>query len=96
MLTQEEIRQAATTVAQKYGIEQVYLFGSYARGDATENSDCDFRIVGGNIQDLYDKIDIMLALEESLGKKIDLVLTKNIDDEVFFNSLKEDEIRVYG
>jgi len=96
MLTHSEICQAASTVAQKYGIEQVYLFGSYARGDATEKSDCDFRIVGGNIQDLYDKIDIMLALEEALGKKIDLVLTKNIDDEAFFNSIKEDEIRVYG
>ena len=40
MLTQDEIREAVRTVASKYNIENVYLFGSYARGDATEDSDC--------------------------------------------------------
>jgi len=96
MLTQEEIRKAVQPVAQKHAIEQVYLFGSYARGDATEKSDCDFRIVGGNIHDLLDMAQVMVDLEEVLGKEIDLVLTNSIEDEVFFNSIKEDEVLVYG
>jgi len=96
MLTHDEICQVVKPVAQKYDIEQVYLFGSYARGDATEKSDCDFRIVGGKIRNLYDIAGIMLALEDALGKKIDIVLTKNIVDEEFFSNIKEDEVLVYG
>jgi len=96
MLTQEEIRKAVQPIAQKHEIQQVYLFGSYARGDATEKSDCDFRIVGGNIKDLYDMASVMLDLEEALGKEVDLVLTDGIEDEVFYNSMKEDEVLVYG
>jgi len=96
MLTQDEIRKAVQPVAQKHAIEQVYLFGSYARGDATEKSDCDFRIVGGKIHDLYDYAEVMLDLEEALGKEIDLVETDAITDEDFFNSIKEDEVLVYG
>jgi len=96
MLTHEEIRKAVQPIAQKHAIQQVYLFGSYARGDATEKSDCDFRIVGGNIHDLYDMASVMLDLEEALGKEVDLVLTDGSEDEVFYNSMKEDEVLVYG
>jgi len=92
----DDIRRAVQPIAQKHGIDKVYLFGSHARGDATYKSDYDFRIEGGNIRSLLDKAEIMLALEEALGKQVDLVLTKNIVDEVFFNSIKEDEILVYG
>ena len=95
MLTQEKIYQAAHSVALKYNIEQVYLFGSYARGNATETSDCDFRIVGGNIRDLFDIAELRLDLEEQLGKKIDLVLSKNMSD-AFYAKIKDDEVRIYG
>ena len=70
MLTQESIGAIVRSVATRFSIEQVYLFGSYARGDATETSDCDFRIVGGNIRDLYDIADLRLDLEDRLGKKL--------------------------
>ena len=95
VLTQENIRTAIQTIAPKYCLEQVYLFGSYARGDATEASDCDFRIVGGNIRDLYDIADLRLDLEEILGKKIDLILTKNMS-EAFHKKFKDEEVQIYG
>ena len=37
--TIEEIRRIITPIAKKYRLPAVYLFGSYARGDATETSD---------------------------------------------------------
>ena len=95
MLTQENIRTVIQAIAIKHGIEQVYLFGSYARGDATETSDCDFRIVGGNIRDLYDIADLRLDLEEALGKNIDLILTKNMS-EAFHYKFKDEEVQIYG
>ena len=37
----EEIRQIAAPLARQYGIGALYLFGSYARGEARANSDID-------------------------------------------------------
>lgn len=41
MLTIEEIKAAVEKVGKKYGIKNAYLFGSYAKGEATEDSDVD-------------------------------------------------------
>ena len=45
--TVEQIAQRILPVAQKYGLKAVYLFGSYARGEATASSDIDVIVVGG-------------------------------------------------
>ena len=42
--TVKEIKNIITPIAQKYHIAQVYLFGSYARGDYNDQSDIDLRI----------------------------------------------------
>lgn len=34
--TIEEIKNVVTPIAQKYGVDNIYLFGSYARGDVHE------------------------------------------------------------
>ena len=46
------IRYAVQPVAHKYGLDRVSLFGSYARGDATEGSDVDLLVEGGNIHNM--------------------------------------------
>ena len=50
--TVEHIAQRILPVAQKYGLKAVYLFGSYARGDADKDSDIDLRIDKGAIRGL--------------------------------------------
>ena len=40
----EKIKAIAAPIAQRYNIEALYLFGSYARGEATSQSDMDFRV----------------------------------------------------
>lgn len=42
--TIQEIRSKVLPILEKYRIPAMYLFGSYARGDATEDSDLDFLI----------------------------------------------------
>lgn len=95
MLSQNEIKNAIHTIAPRYGIESVYLFGSYARGDASEDSDCDFRIVGGEIYSLLDLGGLYEDLMESLNCKVDIVLTKNIRPD-FYEKIKDDEVLIYG
>ncbi len=46
--TIEEIKQKSVPIAKKYGVKKFSLFGSYARGEATKNSDLDFFYEGGN------------------------------------------------
>ena len=95
ILTCDKIKEIVQTIAPKYDISCVYLFGSYANGSATENSDFDFRIVGGNVRSLYDLAAIKLDLEEALGNSVDVLLTENIRDS-FREAIKNEEILLYG
>ena len=42
--TAGEIRRRITPVAVRYRLKAVYLFGSYVRGEATDESDIDLLI----------------------------------------------------
>lgn len=42
--TVEEIRRCITPIAVRYRLNGVYLFGPYARGEATDESDIDLLI----------------------------------------------------
>jgi len=57
----------------RYGVRDLAVFGSVARGDASETSDLDVLVdfVGGATFDGY--MGLKLFLEDSLGVKVDLV-----------------------
>ena len=71
----DEIARIVRPIAQRYGLRAVYLFGSYARGAATEDSDIDLLIdtTGTNIKSLLQVAAVYCELEEALGKPVDLV-----------------------
>lgn len=54
-------------------VAKAWLFGSYARGEQTEESDVDIVAVFDDNVSLLGHIGIMLGLEKLLGKKVDLV-----------------------
>jgi predicted nucleotidyltransferase len=47
MLSIDEIKSYITPVVEKYPVEKVILYGSYARGDASETSDVDLVVESG-------------------------------------------------
>lgn len=56
------------------GVKHAALFGSYARGDATEESDIDLLIeFKGKKKSLLDLVGLKLLLEEKLKHKVDLI-----------------------
>lgn len=74
ILTIEEITIKVAPIAKKYNLKEVYLFGSYARGEAREDSDIDLLYVKfDNSMSLTTKYMLLDELEDSLGKKVDLV-----------------------
>ena len=72
--TIEEITRRVTPVAQKYGLSAVYLFGSYARGEATADSDVDLLVdLTGSSAHGMMLGGLYADLEEALEVSIDLV-----------------------
>ena len=69
----DEIKQKALPILIKYGVKKAGLFGSYARGDMNNNSDIDILVEIDDDISLLDFVGIKLDIEESLGKKIDLI-----------------------
>lgn len=71
------IKKSICKIAKKYNIERIYLFGSYAKGDATEQSDIDLymdsKLFG------LDYFGFVEVLRETLRKKIDLFSNKTIE-----------------
>jgi predicted nucleotidyltransferase len=45
MINQQEIEKVATRLGEEINASQVILFGSYARGQARENSDVDLMLI---------------------------------------------------
>ena len=77
--TVEEIKALVTPVAERYGVDDVYLFGSYARGEATGESDIDLRITRGGMDISNWKFGgFLVALDEALQKDVDVVTTESL------------------
>ena len=74
-------------------IKSISLIGSYAKGNATSNSDVDLFVDVDNGYSLFDLADLQTELETALGKKVDLV-TKS-DDEYFMNNIQREKIQLY-
>lgn len=91
--TISEIQQIVSTLAQQYGAQRVYLFGSYARGDMTSNSDIDLRIDKGSIRGLAFA-GLLGDLEDALGTSVDLISTAGMD-EGFLKEIQRDEVLLY-
>ncbi len=65
-------RQDILTIAERYHAPNIRVFGSVARGEATENSDIDFLIDVSPEQTLFDLIRLTRSLSELLGCKADV------------------------
>ena len=94
VLTLKEIKEKIKPIIKKYNINDVYLFGSYARGEANRNSDIDIYCERGNIDTLWKKNAFKDELEEVLNKEVDIVTIGSEMDEYFKNQLEEDMIKI--
>lgn len=93
LLNIQDIRKTVAALAFQYGAERIYLFGSYARGEADENSDIDLRIDKGNIRGL-SMGKLLVDIEDALGKKVDLLSTKCLRED-FLREIRDEEILLY-
>ena len=73
----DELKRRIVPVAKKYNLRAVYLFGSYARNEASDESDIDILIdrTDSKIKSLFEMGGLHNDLCESIGKDVDLITT---------------------
>lgn len=77
-------------------ISKVYLFGSYSRGEETNESDIDIRVEHMNHFDLFDLSEMSYLLKQKTGKEIDIATQETSKmDPSFYESIRKDEICIY-
>jgi predicted nucleotidyltransferase len=103
--TIDEIRKRIEPVALKYRLPAVYLFGSYARGDATDTSDVDILVdrTGTDIKGMFAMGGLYNDLSDAVGKTIDLVTTGALEQEStrertpwFVENLERERVKIFG
>lgn len=96
MITPTDISTAASRVLAQYDVSEAYLFGSFARGEQTPNSDIDLRLVCGNAMTFGTLYELSHELERELGRKVEIVT--NPPEHMrpaFRKSIKQEKIRLY-
>ena len=96
MITPTDISTAASRVLAQYDVSEAYLFGSFARGEQTPNSDIDLRLVCGNAMTFGTLYELSHELERELGREVEIVT--NPPEHMrpaFRKSIKQDEVRIY-
>ena len=88
------IKNAIEPIARFYGVKKLYLFGSYARGTANEQSDIDLLIEKGKPMSLLKLSGMRQMVEEALNLSVDLVTTAGIEED-FQREIAGTEILLY-
>lgn len=97
-----ELKKIVAPVFRRHGVSRAYLFGSYARGEATGDSDIDLRIDSDRIKGMFALGALYQELTEVLRKPIDLVTTEALEHKAnadrtrkFRAHMREDERLIY-
>ncbi|MDQ3689504.1 MAG: nucleotidyltransferase family protein [Chloroflexota bacterium] len=67
-----EQREDILTIAGKWGASNVRVFGSVARGDATDGADVDFLVDLEPGRSLFDLGGLLMDLQDLLGVPVDV------------------------
>lgn len=95
IFTVNDIEALVKPIAKKYKVKAVYLFGSYARGEADENSDLDFLVFGGGNFKLTMIFSFAEELRAVLKKEVDVFEVNEINkDSDFYNRIMKERLLV--
>ncbi len=103
--TISEIKKCIEPIAEKYKLNAVYLFGSYARGEASDDSNIDILIdrEGSTIKDGFDMGSLYEDLSSYLGKEIGLITLQTLEQKntqdrslLFIQKVRSEMIKIWG
>ena len=95
VFTISKIKEIVKPISEKYNVEEIYLFGSYARGEATKDSDLDFLVFGGKSFKLTMIFELAEELREAFQKEVDVFEIHEVNtDSAFYSSIMKERLIV--
>ena len=95
ILSIQTIQNVCAEVLADYDVEYGYLFGSYAKGTATETSDVDLLLSTSAKGITY--YEMVETLREKLKKKTDVLNLEQLENNTaLVREILKDGIRIYG
>lgn len=95
ILSLDGIKAIVKPIAEKYQVEEIYLFGSYARGEATKDSDLDFLVFGGRNFKLTMIFSLAEELREAFQKEVDVFEIHEVNQtSVFYDTIMKERLLV--
>jgi predicted nucleotidyltransferase len=100
----EQIKELVVPIAEKYKLNALWVFGSYARSEATEESDVDLLLdfTDSIAKNLSGFIDMADEFEATFGKKVDKISTEALKAPTtiqyrskFVNALAKEKVILY-
>ena len=99
--TLDELRAILIDFGQKFNIHVIYLFGSYAREEATVDSDIDIIVDSEQLHGLIAFEEARCYLEDTLGKQVDMISLRAFTAEQnlphrrhFVENVLKDQVRI--
>jgi hypothetical protein len=93
ILTRDQIESVKRSAAEKFGVKQIELVGSYRRNEATRKSDVDFLILDEKAPYGIEFLKMYAFLTDHLGKEVGLLHKNSMTrkrDESIIASMMED------
>lgn len=95
VLSLSRIKEIVKPIALKYQVKEIYLFGSYARGEATSESDLDFLVFGGENFKLTLIFSMAEDLREAFQKNVDVFEIHEVNQKsVFYDTIMKERLLV--
>ena len=95
VLEPEDIKRICERVLSEYSVDYCILFGSYAKGKATETSDVDL-LIASDVKGLkfYGMVE---KLRTALHKKVDALSLEQLKDNLeLTGEILKDGVKIYG
>lgn len=95
VLSIEEIKAMLAPIAEKYRVEAILLFGSYAKGNADGQSDVDLIVFGGEEFHPTDIFAMGEDIRAALRKQADVYEIREINPGTpFYNTIFQEGVYV--
>ena len=94
-LSADDIGRACHDIFEDYNLSYSYLFGSFAKGTETKDSDVDI-LISGEVRGLkfYGLVE---KLQEAVGRKVDLLNVDQLSNNPqLLDEILRDGIKIYG
>ncbi|MBF0343480.1 MAG: nucleotidyltransferase family protein [Nitrospirae bacterium] len=77
-MKEQELEEKIISILKQNDATMIGIFGSYARGQDTPNSDIDILVSFSGIKSLLELVRIERELSEGINKKVDLLTEHSI------------------